>query len=83
MEPKRQKSGPVAGDVKLRSKKELIEKFIEENLLKIKDTDSILMKLSDTETIRGYWFDYILSEEEHLNKDRLNFLIGAYIYNVY
>ena len=71
----------LAGDVELRSKRELIEKFIEENLPKIKDIDSI------PDEFEQYWSDQRvlalgnLCEEEHLDREQFKSLIDAYIYN--
>ena len=71
----------LAGDVELRSKRELIEKFIEENLPKIKEIDSI------PDEFDQYWSDQRvlalgnLCEEENLDKTQFKSLIDAYIYN--
>ncbi|MCM4161285.1 deoxyribonuclease HsdR [Antarcticibacterium sp. W02-3] len=71
----------LAGDVELRSKRELIEKFIEEHLPKITDIDSI------PDEFEQYWSDQRvlalgnLCEEENLDKAQFKSLIDAYIYN--
>lgn len=71
----------LGGDVKLRSKRELIEKFIEENLPKIKDADAI------QDEFEQYWQDEKvlaltkLCKEENLDKNQFNALIEAYIYS--
>lgn len=71
----------LGGDVSLRSKRELIEKFIEENLPEIKDADKI------EDEFEQYWQDQKvlalskICEEEHLNKKQFNALIEAYIYS--
>jgi type I restriction enzyme R subunit len=71
----------LGGDIKLRSKRELIEKFIEENLPHILDEDSI------EEEFEQYWQDQKvlalgkLCEEEHLDKAQFKALIDAYIYS--
>ena len=71
----------LAGDLELRSKRELIEKFIEENLPKIKDIDSI------PDEFDQYWGDQRvlalenLCEKEHLDKEQFKSLIDAYICN--
>ncbi|KAB1067595.1 type I restriction endonuclease subunit R [Tamlana haliotis] len=71
----------LGGDVKLRSKRELIEKFIEENLPNIKDTDTI------EEAFDTYWQEQkILAlgkicEDENLDKAQFKALIDAYIYS--
>ncbi|WP_339848269.1 type I restriction endonuclease subunit R [uncultured Dokdonia sp.] len=71
----------LGGDIKLRSKRELIEKFINENLPHIKDEDAI------EEEFEQYWQDQKvlalgkLCEEEHLDKAQFKALIDAYIYS--
>jgi type I restriction enzyme R subunit len=71
----------LGGDIKLRSKRELIEKFIEENLPHILDEDAI------EEEFEQYWQEQKvlalgkLCEEEHLDKAQFKALIDAYIYS--
>ena len=71
----------LGGDVKLRSKRELIEKFIEENLPHIDD----VYKIQDE--FEQYWQDQqVLAlarvcEEEQLDKEQFNALIEAYIFS--
>jgi len=71
----------LSGEITLRSKRELIEKFIEENLPKIKDIDSI------PDEFEKYWSDqkvlalHKMCEEENLDKDQFKALIDAYIYS--
>ncbi|RUT79008.1 type I restriction endonuclease subunit R [Ancylomarina longa] len=71
----------LGGDVKLRSKRELIEKFIEENLPHILDADKI------EEEFDQYWQDQKvlalgkLCEEENLDKAQFKALIDTYIYS--
>jgi type I restriction enzyme R subunit len=71
----------LGGDISLRSKRELIEKFIEENLPHITDVDNI------EEEFEQYWQDQKvlalgkLCEEEHLDKAQFKALIDAYIYS--
>lgn len=71
----------LAGEVQLRSKRELIEKFIEENLPKIEDIDAI------PEEFEKYWNDQKvlalgrLCEEERLDRKQFQALIEAYIYS--
>jgi type I restriction enzyme R subunit len=71
----------LGGDVMLRSKRELIEKFIEENLPFIVDPDKI------EEEFEQYWQDQkvlalgTLCKEEHLDKAQFKALIDAYIYS--
>ena len=70
----------VAGDIELRSKKELIEKFIEQNLPKVVDAVEI------PETFETFWevervaaFDQ-LCKEEQLDADKLKQVIDRYVY---
>jgi type I restriction enzyme R subunit len=71
----------LGGDVLLRSKRELIEKFIEENLPHIADADKI------EEEFEQYWQDQKvlalgkICEEENLDKAQFNSLIAAYLYS--
>ncbi len=71
----------LGGEVKLRSKRELIEKFIEENLPHIDDVDKI------QDEFEMYWQDQQvlalakLCEEENLDKEQFNNLIEAYIFS--
>jgi type I restriction enzyme R subunit len=71
----------LGGDVIMRSKRELIEKFIEENLPRIADADKI------EEEFEQYWQDQKvlalgkLCEEENLDKDQFNALIESYIFS--
>ncbi|KPM31891.1 Type I site-specific restriction-modification enzyme, HsdR [Croceitalea dokdonensis DOKDO 023] len=71
----------LAGDVELRSKRELIEKFIEENLPKIDDADDI------QDEFENYWQEQKilalakLCEDEGLDKQQFNALIESYIYS--
>lgn len=53
----------VAGEVQLRSKRELIEKFIEENLPKLKPNDSVLGEFGD------YWTKHKQAAFEQLCAD--------------
>jgi type I restriction enzyme R subunit len=71
----------LGGDIQLRSKRELIQKFIDENMPHIKDGDSI------EDEFEKYWQDQKvlalgkLCEEEHLDKAQFKALIDAYIYS--
>lgn len=71
----------LGGDITLRSKRELIEKFIAENLPKIDDVDSI------QDEFEKYWQDQKvlalakICDDEHLDKEQFNALIEAYIYS--
>lgn len=71
----------LSGEVKLRSKRELIQRFIEENLPHIDDTDTI------TDEFEAFWkleqkkaFDRICLEEK-VNPDKLFKLIDDYIFS--
>ncbi|EWH12636.1 HsdR family type I site-specific deoxyribonuclease [Cellulophaga geojensis KL-A] len=71
----------LSGDVQLRSKRELIEKFIEENLPHISDVDSI------QDEFERYWHDEKvlalskICEDEKLDKAQFKALIESYTYN--
>ena len=71
----------LAGDVKLRSKRELVEKFIQENLPQIDDVDAI------ADEFEKYWEEQKivalgkLCEDEHLDRQQFQALIDAYIFS--
>ena len=71
----------LTGEIDLRSKRELIEKFIEEHLPKIDDADTI------PDEFEKYWQDQKvlalgrLCEEEHLDQKQFQALIDAYIFS--
>ncbi|MFT5252692.1 MAG: type I restriction enzyme R subunit [Flavobacteriales bacterium] len=71
----------LGGDVQLRSKRELIQKFIDENIPFIKDGDNI------DDEFEKFWKDQKvlalgkLCDEEHLDKLQFKALIDAYIYS--
>jgi len=71
----------LAGEVELRSKRELIEKFIEENLPHIEDADNI------QDEFEKYWQDQKvlalakLCDEEQLDKEQFKALLDAYIFS--
>ena len=71
----------LGGDIMLRSKRELIEKFIEENLPLISDVDTI------EDEFEHYWQDQKvlalgkLCEEENLDKAQFKALIDTYIFS--
>lgn len=71
----------LGGDIQLRIKRELIQKFIDENIPNIKYGDSI------DDEFEKYWIDQKvialgkLCEEEHLDKAQFKALIDAYIYS--
>ncbi len=70
----------VAGDIELRSKRELIEKFIEQNLPKVTDAAEI------PDTFEAFWeierlaaFER-LCKEEQLDPEKLKKVIDRYVY---
>ena len=70
----------LSGDPKLRSKKELIEKFIEENLPLVSDSDLIQDAFTD------FWneekriaFERI-AQEEHLNQHKFEETLKEYLF---
>jgi type I restriction enzyme R subunit len=71
----------LGGDIELRSKRELIEKFIQENLPLIADADNI------QDEFEKYWQEQKilalnkLCEDEHLDKEQFKALIDAYIFS--
>ncbi len=71
----------LGGDIKLRSKRELIQKFIDENLPRIHDADNI------EDEFEKFWQDQKvlalekLCNEENLDKAQFNALIDAYIFS--
>ncbi|MBI9035909.1 MAG: type I restriction endonuclease subunit R [Bacteroidales bacterium] len=70
----------LTGDAKMRSKKELIEKFIQENLPAISDSDDI------PEAFETFWNNQRiialekLSKDEDLNPVKLQDVIGDYLF---
>ena len=70
----------IAGNVTMRSKRELIERFIEENLPEIDDSDNI------ADEFENYWSKERLlalkklSREENLDADKLEKVIGNYLF---
>ena len=71
----------LGGDIELRSKRELIQKFIEENLPQINNSDNI------QDEFEKYWQEQkvlalnALCEEEQLDKAQFKALIEAYIFS--
>lgn len=71
----------LGGDIQLRSKRDLIQKFIDENMPNIKDGDNI------EDEFEKFWQDQKvlalgkLCEEENLDKAQFKSLIDAYIYS--
>ena len=70
----------LTNEVHLRSKRELIERFLNENLLQIEDEDDIESKFFefwDAEKTKAIEF---LSQEENLDTERVQQLIGNYLF---
>ena len=71
----------LSGEIELRSKRELIEKFIEENLPHIDNVDAI------QDEFEKYWHEQKilalakLCEDENLDRQQFNALIESYIYS--
>lgn len=71
----------ISGDLVLRSKKDLIEKFISDNLLEIKDSTEVGDKFSE------FWQEEQVSEfekivkEEGLMSEKLQGIIDTYLYS--
>lgn len=71
----------LGGEIQLRSKRELIEKFIEEHLPKISDADKV------QDEFEKYWQEQKvlaldkLCKDENLNKAQFNSLIEAYVFS--
>ncbi|MEZ4922164.1 MAG: type I restriction endonuclease subunit R [Crocinitomicaceae bacterium] len=80
-EYKKQIMDMLSGEVTLRSKRELIEKFIEENLPHITDPDQIQSEFEN------YWENQKvlalakLCEEESLDKEQFSALVESYVYS--
>jgi type I restriction enzyme R subunit len=70
----------MSGDAQMRSKRELIERFIQENLPHIDDSDNI------PEEFENYWSKERLlaienlSKEENLDAEKLQEVIGNYLF---
>ena len=70
----------VAGDTQLRSKRELIEKFINEHLPIIEDSDDIPDEFVAFMTAEKLQAIKSLSEEEGLDSEKLEKVIGDYMF---
>lgn len=67
-------------DIQLRSKKELIEKFIQKNLPLITDPDTVIEAFEDfVEAERKVAIEHI-SKEEALDQEKLEHVIGEYLF---
>ncbi|ERM80548.1 type I deoxyribonuclease HsdR [Rhodonellum psychrophilum GCM71 = DSM 17998] len=70
----------IVGEAQLRSKRELIEKFIRENLPEIKDADDIPEEFTSFWTKERLRALHQLSKEENLDDEALEKVIGDFIY---
>lgn len=70
----------IAGETNLRSKRELIEKFIEENLPRVTDTDEIPEEFDHFWSLQQQKAFNKLVEEENLDKERTQKLIEDYLF---
>src|SRR5690606_3139405 len=70
----------MVGESQLRSKRELVEKFIRENLPRIEDSEEIQDEFTDFWTKERVEAIRKLSEEEGLESERLEDVISRYIY---
>ena len=70
----------LGGEVQLRSKKELIEKFIEENLPHIEDVDDIPDAFAEFWSVEKQRALEALAAEEALVPDRLHMVIEDYLF---
>lgn len=71
----------INGDASLRSKRELIEKFINENLMSIEESENVaeeFEKFWEVERKKGF---AVLCSEENLKVDEVEKVIGNYIYD--
>lgn len=70
----------IAGETNLRSKRELIEKFIEENLPLVKDTEEIPQEFENFWSKEQQKAFNQLVEEENLDKEKTQRLIEDYLF---
>lgn len=70
----------IAGETNLRSKRELIEKFIEENLPLVKDTEEIPQEFENFWSKEQQKAFNKLVEEENLDKEKTQSLIEDYLF---
>ncbi|MBH0076025.1 type I restriction endonuclease subunit R [Pseudoalteromonas sp. SWYJ118] len=70
----------VAGDAEMRSKRELIERFIKENLLEISDSDNIADEFETFWNKESILALDRLSHEENLDTEKLQDVIGNYMF---
>jgi type I restriction enzyme R subunit len=67
-------------DIQLRSKKELIEKFIQKNLPLITEADDVISSFEDFVEKERKEAIQIMSAEEALDQDKLEHIIGEYLF---
>ncbi|WP_335965534.1 type I restriction endonuclease subunit R [Galbibacter sp. PAP.153] len=70
----------LAGDAQMRSKRELIERFIQENLPNIEDSDNVPDEFANYWSIERMAAIENLSIEENLNSEKLQEVIGNYLF---
>jgi type I restriction enzyme R subunit len=70
----------LAGEVQLRSKRELIKKFIEENLPKLKPDENVILAFEDYWTVQQKFAFNRLCEDEKIAPAELDKLIGNYAF---
>ena len=70
----------VSGDVQMRSKKELIEKFIQENLPHVQTGEDVADKFKEFWQAQDQAHIEQLCEEEGLDKDKITKLISSYLF---
>lgn len=67
-------------DIQLRSKKELIEKFIQKNLPLIENSDDVIAAFEDFVEAERKEAIQEISKEEALDQDKLEHVIGEYLF---
>ena len=70
----------VAGDAQLRSKRELIEKFIQHNLPRIDDSDDVPTEFERFWDVERKQALRLLSDEENLDEGKLEKVIGDFLF---
>ena len=77
---KKQISDIISGDAQLRSKRELIEKFIESNLAKSKDSDSVEDEFEQFWDAERESAIQKVADEEKLDQSKLQTIIDDYLF---
>ncbi|WP_461629432.1 type I restriction endonuclease subunit R [Labilibaculum euxinus] len=70
----------IAGDAKMRSKRELVERFIHENLPEIDDSDNIPTEFESFISEERQIAIRTISEQEGLDAEKLEKIIGNYLF---